>query len=305
MVDTSLFRAKAPVYMRKLMAEPFGFSVDDATAVFGNIGHECAGFTLMQEVKPTVPGSAGGYGWAQWTGPRRREFEAWCKRKGWAPASDEANYSFLIRELMTTEKGAVLAVKEAIGLRNKVEAFEQAYERAGVKHYDSRMKWAEIAHAAYFAAKPEAAPSAPPVKERPSMAGPLITAGVQLAPAIIELLSKFVDRAVTKTANDQSSPVPQQTAAPVVKAEIVAEVVKQASASPAFVNATNSEPWYQSRVITGLIVSFIGIAVAATGRTLLPEHTAMLTDIVSGVLTLGGNAWALYGRVVANKPIGS
>ena len=63
-------------------------------AILGNLGHESAGLTILQEIKPTVAGSKGGYGWAQWTGPRRRAYEAYCARIGKNPASDEANYAY-------------------------------------------------------------------------------------------------------------------------------------------------------------------------------------------------------------------
>lgn len=62
------FDTLSPRIMRDLMRD---FPIDklDAAAVCGNIGRETNGLTVMQEVKPTVPGSRGGYGWPQWTGP--------------------------------------------------------------------------------------------------------------------------------------------------------------------------------------------------------------------------------------------
>lgn len=170
------FRLKAPWLMRRLIAE-FNISILDAAAVAGNGGHESGGFTKLQEIKPVVKGSRGGYGWFQWTGPRRRDYEAWCKAKGLDPASDEANYGFLVHELRTTEKKAVPATMKAKTLRDKVIAFEMAYERAGVKHYDSRVRWAEIALDAHKKASakpvqpvPPAAPVAPAPKPAPTPA---------------------------------------------------------------------------------------------------------------------------------------
>lgn len=162
MSSATLFKAKVPGLMRQFIAD-FDCSVLDAAAVFGNAGHECAGFLKLQETSPTVPGSRGGYGWFQWTGPRRRSFEAYCQRNKLNPASDEANYKFLFVELNGDEQGAIPALKKArevrdangkllkSELRSKVEAFELAYERAGVKHYDSRLNWANIALGAYEA----------------------------------------------------------------------------------------------------------------------------------------------------------
>lgn len=146
-----LFALKAPWIMELLMRD-FALDLDSAAAILGNLGHECGGFTLMQEQKPVVKGSAGGYGWPQWTGPRRRAFEAYCSRNNLDPKEDRANYGWLFVELSTTEKAAIPAVRKATTLAGKVKAFELAFERAGVKHYDSRNAWAARAIAAYKAA---------------------------------------------------------------------------------------------------------------------------------------------------------
>lgn len=151
---TDLFNSKAPWIMNLLRAD-FGLSIEEAAAVLGNIGHECGGFKLFQEQKPLVPGSRGGFGWCQWTGPRRVAFENYCKRNGLDPKSDKANYGWLFVELKSTESAAIPAVKRAVGLEAKVRAFERLFERAGVKHYDSRYVWARKALAAH-AANPHA-----------------------------------------------------------------------------------------------------------------------------------------------------
>jgi hypothetical protein len=159
----STFRAKAPVLMARLMQE-FPWSVEDAAAVAGNLGHESGGFAILQEIKPVVKGSKGGYGWAQWTGPRRVAFEKFCAGMKLLPSSDAGNTAFLIHELKTTERAAIEKTKAAKTLADKVVAFEKAYERAGVKHYPSRLKWAQIALDAYQARPPVA----PPKPESPS-----------------------------------------------------------------------------------------------------------------------------------------
>jgi hypothetical protein len=144
------FTDKAPGIMALLMRD-FDLDVLSAAAILGNLGHESGGFKSLQERKPLVPGSRGGYGWAQWTGPRRRQFEAYAKRNNLDPTSDKANYGWLFVELTTTEKAAIPAVKKAGTLSQKVRAFEKAFERAGIKHYDSRDVWAVRALDAYNA----------------------------------------------------------------------------------------------------------------------------------------------------------
>lgn len=151
------FTDKAVKYMPILMKD-FSLSDEDAAAIFGNLGHETGGFKYFQEISPVVQGSRGGFGWAQWTGPRRRDFEAYCKRNNLDPLSDKANYGFLFVELKTTEKRAIPAVKAASTLYNKTVAFEETFERSGVKAYASRYDYAKQALEAYRAA-PKAGPT--------------------------------------------------------------------------------------------------------------------------------------------------
>lgn len=163
----AFFRAKVPGLMDRLMAE-LPFDLDDAAAVFGNAGGESAGFTILQEIKPTVPGSRGGFGWFQWTGPRRKAYEAWSRRNKLDPSSDDANFGYLIVELKGSEKATVPAVKAAVGLEAKVKAFEVKFERPGKPHTAGRVKWARIALDAWRKANgkapatPKPGPKAPP-----------------------------------------------------------------------------------------------------------------------------------------------
>lgn len=192
------FRAKAAGIMAQLMGD-FPISAEDAAAIVGNLGHECAGFTLLQETKPVVAGSRGGYGWAQWTGPRRRAYEAYCARTGKDPASDEANYAYLWIELKGIEGSegkAIEKTRAAKGLDAKVEAFELAFLRAGVKHYPSRKKYARIAWACWEiegkpvkrASKPELdGPASQPIKKSTNAIAALF--GV-LAIAVIAFLKQ-------------------------------------------------------------------------------------------------------------------
>jgi Phage tail lysozyme len=148
----SLFTDKAPQIMGLLMSD-FALSVESAAAVLGNIGHECNGFETLQEIKPTVAGSRGGWGWCQWTGPRRVQFEAYCARSQLDPASDKANYGWLFVELKGSEKKAIPVLQAAVGLEDKVVAFERAFLRSGIPHYESRLQYAEQALAAYESAQ--------------------------------------------------------------------------------------------------------------------------------------------------------
>jgi hypothetical protein len=150
MASDALFREKAPGIMNLLMAD-FALDVESAAAILGNLGHESGGFRQMQELRPLS--GEGGWGWAQWTGVRRDQFEAYITRNGFDARSDTANYKWLYVELTSTERAAIPAVKNAVGLEAKVKAFELAFERAhkDYKHYPERVEWAQKALEAYRA----------------------------------------------------------------------------------------------------------------------------------------------------------
>lgn len=145
----AIFKRAVELMTPKLM-DDFGFDRLDCAAIMGNGGHESSGGRKMQETRPTVEGSLGGYGFWQWTGmthknPRRKNFEKLLAKRKTDVNDLEANYAMLFLELRGPEKKAVAAVKRAGTLEEKVVAFEQAYERAGVKHYPSRQDWARAA----------------------------------------------------------------------------------------------------------------------------------------------------------------
>lgn len=113
--------------VNRLVTE-FGITFNQAAGIVGNLGHESLGFKTLQEIKPLVPGSRGGYGWAQWTGPRRRRFEAWCEAFSLRPASDEANYGFLVAELESSHKYVLASLRHQNSLDDAVFDFGRLYE---------------------------------------------------------------------------------------------------------------------------------------------------------------------------------
>jgi hypothetical protein len=127
--------------------------MENSAGLVGNLGGESGGFEVLQETRPTVPGSKGGRGWAQWTGyaannHRRKDFEDWCAANNFDPNSDEGNYSFLVHELLTTEKGALERIRAANGLLEATRAAHLYYERSGDQSWtetDRRLVWARRA----------------------------------------------------------------------------------------------------------------------------------------------------------------
>jgi hypothetical protein len=74
--------------------------------------------------------------------------------------------------------------------------------------------------------------------------------------------------------------------------------------APIVANATNSEPWYKSRVTLGALMAAIAGVMGIFGFTLEPEDQSRILDLVVAIGPVVGGAIALYGRWVAKKPIG-
>jgi hypothetical protein len=96
----------------------------------GGVGY----FNSLQEKDPTVAGSKGGWGHAQWTGPRRVTFEAWLKRSGHDVDSYEGNYTMVFRELKSAYYDRVVLepLKKAKNLEDAVKIVGKYYEAPAV-----------------------------------------------------------------------------------------------------------------------------------------------------------------------------
>jgi len=313
-VTQAVFREKAPGIMRLLMAD-FDLSVEDAAAIMGNLGHESGGLTSFQEVNPTVPGSAGGWGWAQWTGPRRRSFESYCARNNLDPKSDKANYGWLFVELKGTEKAAIPAVKSAKDLKAKVIAFENAFERAGVKHYDSRLVWAQRAMAAYGAEQP--VPDVPDVPAPTPDTDPAIAVTEQemvamiqiLLPMLIPIIQKAVESAISRPDVPLQSPAPT-VAASAVTDDVLRKVEDAITKTPELQHVANAEAhWWQKRSRWASILGIVSAGLQFAGLTeavpviqgISPET---FVNIGSGITALW-SAYLAYRAGTATRPLGA
>lgn len=124
------------------LQQDFGMPQHIAVGIVGQLAGETGGFKQLQELNPVVKGSRGGGGYAQWTGPRRRQFESFAQAKGLDPKSYEANYRFLRYELANTSEGSVL--KSLRGARNEQEAgriFTDKFLRPGIPNHEGRARW--------------------------------------------------------------------------------------------------------------------------------------------------------------------
>jgi peptidoglycan hydrolase-like protein with peptidoglycan-binding domain len=156
------FVQRAPAVMAALMHHT-GIDVEGAAAILGNLWAESK-LASVNEAKPVVAGSAGGFGWAQWTASRRRAAFAFWSAHKMDPKSDAAQLAFLLHELLGAEKKGITAVMRPGTLEQRTKAFELAFERAGVKNYPHRYQGARLALEAYnanpvtYQGKPAAAP---------------------------------------------------------------------------------------------------------------------------------------------------
>ena len=169
------FNKWAPWLTANLIKD-FNLDLESALAIVGNAGHESGGFVSLQELKPLVKGSRGGYGIMQWTGPRRRDYEGYCARNNLKPSDMESNYKFLFVELKGSEGDRTLpALRAAKGLDAKVAVFSEKFLRPGIPHLDSRKVWARRAK--------EAWEKAPEAKEVPKVETPVVTPTKSVDPA--------------------------------------------------------------------------------------------------------------------------
>jgi hypothetical protein len=146
-LESGNFNQQSPILMNRLMKD-LNITREQAAGIIGNLAHESAGLQAgIQEKRPLA--GRGGLGWAQWTGPRRRDFESYLERTGQSHTDPEANYGFLIEELKGKEKAALERLRRASSVDDATLIFERAYERAGIKHDEARRSYARRAMGLY------------------------------------------------------------------------------------------------------------------------------------------------------------
>jgi hypothetical protein len=154
--DHSLFKTLGARMMRDLMRDFSPLADFQAAGIVGNGGGESSGFTQVQELNPTVPGSRGGLGFFQWTGMgsvarpgRRRVFENLLRRMGRAANSYDANYEMLKGELRGSERATIPAMRRTRTIEEATRVFMEKFERPGIAHYEGRVRWSKMALNAY------------------------------------------------------------------------------------------------------------------------------------------------------------
>lgn len=129
-------------YFMTHLQKDFGLTRNQAAGVVANLWYESGGMNpdMNEGMKRGAPTSnmGQGYGVAQWTGSRKREFLDFAARNHMKPESVEANYAFLKHELQTSHADAIRAVKGTDSARAATAAFCRVFERPGVIAMNAR-----------------------------------------------------------------------------------------------------------------------------------------------------------------------
>ena len=92
----------------------------------------------INERAPIVPGSRGGFGLAQWTGPRRRALEAFAQQRGLPVSDANLQMDFLMTELQGPESKAWQAISAAPDAGQAGAAIVNNFLRPAEQHRASR-----------------------------------------------------------------------------------------------------------------------------------------------------------------------
>jgi hypothetical protein len=97
----------------------------------------------INEIAPLVPGSRGGFGLNQWTGPRRRALEAEAQRLG-VPVDDlDFQLDFTLNELRGPESRAWNALSSAPDAVTAARLYSEKFLRPGIPHMQNRLAHAQ------------------------------------------------------------------------------------------------------------------------------------------------------------------
>jgi hypothetical protein len=94
----------------------------------------------INERNPVVRGSRGGFGLAQWTGPRRRALERFAEANGQDVSNPDVQLDFIVHELNGTESEAYQRLLNTTNAGEAADAFLRYYERPAAAHRTRRSR---------------------------------------------------------------------------------------------------------------------------------------------------------------------
>ena len=118
-----------------------GFSNYAAAGIVGNLYHESGGLNtkILGDGKKSI-------GLAQWNGNRRKNLEAFAKKKGKSIDDFQTQLEFVLHELNSDDtfmKKALKGLHSAKSVKDATMSFMKYYERPGLPHFESRLKHAQ------------------------------------------------------------------------------------------------------------------------------------------------------------------
>jgi hypothetical protein len=119
-----------------------GFPRHIAVGMVANMRAESGLNPGINEIAPLVPGSRGGFGLYQVTGPRRRQYEAFARQRGAALDDVDAQLDFLKWETENTERGAWRDVMGAQDATEAAKLISKRFLRPGIPNLEKRVKFA-------------------------------------------------------------------------------------------------------------------------------------------------------------------
>ncbi|MBV5344472.1 MAG: hypothetical protein JZU63_02520, partial [Rhodoferax sp.] len=111
-----------------------GFSRPVSEGIVAGMGSESGLDPTINERNPVVPGSRGGFGLYQLTGPRRIAFERWASANGKNVNDDQAQIDFMMTEFATSERQAYDALIQSPDAQSAATVFTDQFLRPGVSH---------------------------------------------------------------------------------------------------------------------------------------------------------------------------
>lgn len=127
-----------------------------------------------------------------------------------------------------------------------------------------------------------------------------------MLPAIIgAILPGIIETVIKRSIQDPQVPIDSHVPPSIAAREVADQVIEEVRRSPEVQHATNNEPWYQSRVTWGAIISGAAGFAGAFGFAFSPEDVDVIVGAVTAAATIIGSAVTLYGRWKAKKPIGA
>ena len=123
-----------------------GMPLHIAQGVVANMKAESNLQPGINEIAPVVPGSRGGFGLNQWTGPRRVAYEQFAANQG-APLDDlQTQLDFTMYELQGPERAAYEALQGAQDPLEAARIYSERFLRPGIPNMEKRLGYAaEIA----------------------------------------------------------------------------------------------------------------------------------------------------------------